>query len=423
MPNPMPTPSAPAPPDSAAAVQRRTLVVLSIAQVIGTIGIGVAPSIGVLLAGQITENEAWAGLARSLSTLGAALVGLPLGSFAARHGRRWALAIGWWLASAGAVLVAVAAQWMLPIPLFAGLLLVGTGSAAGLQSRFAATDLADPRRRGRALGIVVWVGTLGSVLGPNLGIPGQVLGTATGLTLYAGAFLIAAACLALAGLIVFSFLRPDPLLLLNHTPDTRAVSATPPRRRFGRILAAVTEIRANQRAQTATLAILSAQVVMVAIMTMTPVQLNHHGGSIAIIGITISLHVVGMYALAPLVGIGTDSIGSRGIIGIGIGVLLVSLVISTMWPANTAAIMVALTLLGLGWSFVNVAASALFSAAVSDKARASAQGGVDALANLCGALAAFAAGPLLIATSFSVLSVLAMLLLVPLTVRIVLHAV
>ena len=70
-------------------------------------------------------------------------------------------------------------------------------------------------------------------------------------------------------------------------------------------------------------------------------------------------------------------------------------------------------LLGLGWSFMNVAASALFSTVVQDRSRASAQGGADALSNLLGAIVAFAAGPLMVATSFSVLGILAAVIMVP----------
>ncbi|HET8524877.1 MAG TPA: MFS transporter [Thermomicrobiales bacterium] len=207
------------------AVQRRTMTVLIIAQVIGTIGVGVAPTIGVLLAEEVTNSEAWAGLARAASTLGTALFGLWLGTLAARRGRRVALSCGWWLAAAGSVLLVIAAQLGLVIPMFVGLMLIGAGSATGLQSRFAATDLADPRQKARSLALVVWVGTLGSVLGPNLGAPGEVVGSASGLTMFASAFLIASVCLALAGTTVFIWLRPDPLLLLEraaHVPLSTA---------------------------------------------------------------------------------------------------------------------------------------------------------------------------------------------------------
>lgn len=400
-----------------ARVQRRTMIVLVISQIVGTVGVGVAPSIGVLLAGEVTQNEAWAGLARTASTLGAALLGLPLGNLAARRGRRFALATGWWIAAAGAVILVPAAQWDLVVPLFIGLLLIGSGSAVSLQSRFAATDLAEPRHKARSLALIVWVGTIGSVLGPNLGAPGAVIGDATGLTVYASAFLIAGICLALAGLVVFLILRPDPLLLFNEANGDAHGPVV--KRKGGRFAPIFAEIRTNRPARIAVIAILAAQIVMVSIMTMTPVHMVHQGGTVNLVGITISLHILGMYALAPVVGWITDRYGHRFSIWAGIGVFLQSLVFGAVWPDETGWIIASLILLGIGWSFVNVAGSALFASTVSAEVRASSQGGVDALANLCGAVAAFAAGPLLAVSSFATLSILAMVVLVPLILFII----
>lgn len=403
--------------ERAAAVQKRTMVVLVITQIIGTVGVGVAPSIGVLLAGEVTDNEAWAGLARTASTLGAALLGLPLGNLAARLGRRVALSTGWWTAAVGAAILVPSAQGNLVVPLFIGLLLIGAGSAVSLQSRFAATDLAEPRHRARSLALVVWVGTLGSVLGPNLGAPGALIGAVTGLTVFAGAFLIAAVCLALAGTIVFIALRPDPLLL--HMQLSHDSTATKPREKRGSIRRIFAEIRINRPARTALIAILTAQTVMVSIMTMTPVHIVHQGGSVNLVGITISLHVVGMYALAPLVGWVTDRAGHRLSIWAGIAILFASLVMGAVWPNDTGWIIASLILLGIGWSFMNVAGSALFASTVSDEVRASSQGGVDALSNLFGATAALLAGPLLVISSFSALSIIAMFVLIPLMLLVI----
>lgn len=398
---------------AADAVQRRVMAVLIATQVVGTIGVGIAPSIGVLLAEEVTQNEAWAGLARTASTLGAALMGVPLGNLAARFGRRAALSTGWWIAAAGSAVLVVAAQLALVVPLFVGLLLIGTGSAVSLQSRFAATDLAEPSRRGRSLALVVWVGTLGSVLGPNLGVPGEWVGALTGLNVYAGAFLIAAVCLAIAGLIVLLALRPDPLLVLRERSTGRPIRTGVQKGRIARVLA---ELRTNAQARYAFLAIITAQIVMVAIMTMTPVHLAHQGGSITLVGVTISLHVVGMYALAPVVGWIADRGGARLTIAVGIAVFAASLVCGAAKPDETGWVIASLILLGIGWSFVNVSGSALFSAVISDETRASSQGGVDALSNLCGAVAAFCAGPLLMVSSFRTLSLVAIAVLVPLLV-------
>ncbi len=397
----------------AAAVQRRTMWVLVTVQVIGMIGVGAAPSVGILLANEVTENEAIAGLARSSTTLGAALFGLPLGNLAARAGRRTALTLGWFVAAAGAGLLVLAAQFSLVVPLFLGLFGIGAGTAAGLQSRFAATDLAPASAKARSLALVVWVGTLGSVLGPNLGMPGEWLGDQLGLTVFAGAFLIAAVCLAAAGVVVWLLLRPDPLRTLQ------ALAPAPPRPTASggsRLRLAFAEMRRNPPARYALVAILVAQSVMVAMMTMTPVHLTHLGDSVTIIGITISLHVAGMYVLAPVVGWCVGWLGHRGTIGIGVVGLAASCLVGALRPGDTSWVVVSLVLLGVGWSFVNVAASALFSGVVADAHRAQAQGGADALANLCAAVAAFASGPLMAVTSFSVLALVALALLVPFAV-------
>ena len=387
---------------------------LIIAQIIGTVGVGVAPTIGVLVAEEVTSNEAWAGLARTASTLGAAIFGIWLGTVAARRGRRVALATGWLTAASGSALLVFAAQQSLIVPLFVGLLLIGAGSAASLQSRFAATDLAEPQSKARSLALVVWVGTIGSVLGPNLGVPGKIVGSATGLNVFSSSFLIAGVFLALAGVVIFFTLRPDPLLTLEQSTHR---SAARPRTGFtDRLRQAKTEIQTNELAKTAVIAIVTAQIVMVAIMTMTPIHISHQGGSIELVGITISLHVAGMYALAPLVGWITDKAGHRASITVGILVLMASLVMGVFWPEDMNWLVANLILLGVGWSFINVAGSALFSAVVPAETRAASQGGVDAMSNLSGATAAFLAGPLLALTNFSVLSVLGMVFLIPLSI-------
>lgn len=400
-------------------VQRRTLLVLVIMQIVGTVGVGVAPSIGVLLAGEVTQNEAWAGLARTASTLGAALLGLPLGRLAAARGRRVALSTGWFTAAAGGGLLVFAAQAGEIVTLFIGLLLIGAGSAVSLQSRFAATDLSEPRHRGRHLALVVWVGTLGSVIGPNLGVPGEILHGTTGLSVFAGAFLVAAICLGLAGVVAVVFLRPDPLLLARDAAHAASGTgpATPPKagKPQGSLKRMLTEVRVNAEARLALVAVLTAQVVMVAVMTMTPVHMEHQGGTITFVGLTISLHVAGMYALSPLVGWVADRFGPRTGITLGILIFVASLLAGALRPNTTGWIIVSLILLGVGWCFMNVSGSALFTAAVSEETRAASQGGMDSLANLLGAAAAFGAGPLLAVTSFATLAWVALIVLVPIT--------
>lgn len=427
-------PGGPAPAGIAAdPMQRRTLVVLVVAQILGTIGLGVAPSIGILLAGEVTDSEAWAGLARTSSTLGAAVLGVPLGSLAARRGRRIALTTGWWMAAAGAGLLVAAAQWQLVGPLFLGLLMTGAGTAAALQARFTATDLATPGTRARSLSLVVWMGAIGNVLGPNLGVPGEALGAVTGLSTYAAAFLIAAVGSAFAGTVILVLLRPDPLhVLARRQADVlpsedsapadgpalasavgAALPATPRPGTVVRLRRVAGALQGNRRARTALIALLTSQVVMVSLMTMTPVHLEHQGDSLTIIGLTISLHVAGMYGLSPVVGYLVDRLGPRAVVGLGIVLFAMSLGLAIGASGSTVGIVASLILLGLGWSFMNVAGAAMFSTVVEDRSRASAQGGADALSNLFGASAAFVAGPLMAVTSFAALGVAAAVVMIP----------
>lgn len=391
-------------------VQRRTLVVLMVSQIIGTIGVGIAPSIGVLLAGEVTHNEAWAGLARTAATLGTAVIGLPLGMLAARAGRRAALSLGWLIAAVGASVLVVAAQLYSVVPLFVGLLLIGAGTAVALQARFAATDLADPGRQARDLSVVVWCQTIGSSLGPNLGVPGAAVGGWLGINLYAGAFLIAAVCLCAAAATVFALLRPDPLILAGggHRAD---VSRNKHRRG---VLWAL--IRRDVTIRRAVVALLTGQVVMVTLMTMAPVHLHHHGVSVTVVGLSISVHIVCMYVFAPVIGVLVDRTGYRLSATVGMGILMAAAVCAIVWPEDMVWMVVSLGLLGVGWCFLNVAGSALFSRTVGEEYKASAQGAVDALTSLCAAMTAFLAGPILVATSYPTLAWITVVLMVPLAV-------
>ncbi|GAA4872165.1 MFS transporter [Saccharopolyspora cebuensis] len=384
-------------------------------------GIGVIPTVGVLLAGEITDSDVWAGLARAGSTVGAALAGVPLALLAARSGRNRALSTGWAVAAIGAALLVMAAQQDSATALFIGLLLTGAGTAAQFQARFAATDLAGPAHSGRALATVVWVGSIGSMLGPNLGTPGAALAESAGLAPLGGAFVFAAVALAAAAVLTTLLLRPDPLLAARHharsTPtDARGdqgrglgATANP----SGRFRDGFRVLAAHGTARTAFLAVVSAQVVMVAIMTMTPVHLAGHGDGLTVIGLTISLHIVGMYALAPVAGWVTDRAGAPSAILVGLVLFAGSFVAAVAGQSSTALVTTALVLLGLGWSFMSVAGSSWLSASVPDAARPSIQGLADASSHLAAATGAFLAGPLMAAVGFDGLSLVAAATLLP----------
>jgi MFS family permease len=391
------------------AAQRRTVRLLIIAQVLGSFGMGAAPSVGVLLAEEVTHSDTMAGLARTSSTLGAALAGIPLALLAARAGRRVSLSLGWFVAAlGGAVLIAAAVTANTGL-MIGGMLLFGCGTAVILQSRFAATDLVLPEQRGKTLAFVVWSGTLGTVLGPNLGPPGERLSRLLGLPALAGAFVISIVVMVAAGVILLVLLRPDPLLTADryevhdqHGPDR------PPLREVFRILWSI------PHARFALLVVIGAHLSMVSLMTMTPVQMHHYGSSLTIVGITISIHVLGMFALSPLVGYASDRIGSIRVIMIGQLIFIASTVTAIISGGNAGWTMISLFLLGFGWSCGTVPGSILLTESVPAEIRPSSQGLVDTSMNAFAALAALISGPIFILVGFGGLSIMAVLVAVPL---------
>ncbi|QDC26824.1 MFS transporter [Georgenia yuyongxinii] len=392
--------------------RRRTTTTLLAAQVLGSLGIGAAPSVGVLLAESVAGSETWAGIARAATTVGAALLALPLASLAARHGRARSLALGWSLAAAGAGLLVLAAVTVSVPLLVLGMLGMGGGAATQLRARFAATDLAEPDRRARSLALVVWVGTLGAVAGPNLGVPGAPVEAWAGLPPLAGAFAIGGVLLAVTAVVVRVGLRPDPLLLAQRHVAAAAVG---PRLAPGRagLSEALGLVRASPPARLALLSLVLAHVSMVSVMTMTPVHLSHQGGTITFIGLTISLHVLGMFAFAPVVGAAADRYGQVPVIIAGQGVLAAAAVVGATGAGSPTVVAVALTLLGLGWSVVTVPASALLSESVPAPARPLVQGLGDTAMNAAAALGAIASGPLMALLGFPMLAALAGLVVVP----------
>ncbi|MCW4384874.1 MFS transporter [Salinibacterium sp. SYSU T00001] len=382
-------------------LQSRIVWVLVAAQVVGGLGIGATVSVGALLAAEVSGADAWSGMASTMSTLGAAVLALPLARYARARGRRVALATGSALAAASAVLLIVAAA----LPSFPLLLLAfalaGAGTATNLQARFAASDLASPRHRGRDLSLVVWSTTIGSVLGPNLIEPGEAVGRMLGLPALTGPFLFALAAQIVTVLVYAVLLRPDPLL----TARAALGATTGERPRLG-----FATLRATPLARFAVGAVALSHATMVAIMAMTPVHLHGHGASLAVVGLTISLHIAGMFSLSPVFGWLSDRVGRLPVLLGGQGLLLASLVLAWLASESHAAVTVSLVLLGFGWSASTIAGSALLVDSVPVTDRPGVQGVSDLLMNIAGAAGGALSGPVLTMLGYSGLGATTMVL-------------
>jgi predicted MFS family arabinose efflux permease len=249
--------------------------------------------------------------------------------------------------------------------------------------------------------MVVWATTIGVVIGPNLISVGDAVGVRIGLPTLAGAFVIAATFYAL-GVVFFAIaLRPDPLLEARAQRIRDGVEVVSTNRSMR---AAFRILRTTPLAAAAVTALALSLGVMVGIMSMTPVHLSMMNVVLPLIGLTVSLHTAGMYALSPLFGWLADRWGRIAVIVFGQLVLLAALVINALAPGEMTAVVVSMVLLGVGWSASTVAASALLTESVTPEDRATVQGLSDTLMSLTGAAAGAAAGLTLAAIGYGPLN-------------------
>lgn len=394
-------------PEAVAGLQRRTVTVLAAGQVLGGIAFGATVSLGALLAADLSGQDSLSGLATASVTLGAALCAIPLARLAGRRGRRVALTLGNLLALVGiATVITAAAVRSFPL-LLVGVILIGAGNAGNLQSRFAATDLAASGRRGRDLGTVVWATTVGGVIGPLMLTPGEALGQAIGMPPLTGSYAFSLVAQVAAFVLYLTALRPDPLL----TAQRFARSGEAAREH-------IVETDRPLAARYAIFAVAGSHVVMASVMAMTPVHLAHLDPAhvTTIVGVTIALHVFGMYGLSPVFGILADRWGRMPTILLGQGILAASLVTAAVAPRSQVAVLVALFLLGLGWSAATVSGAALLTESTLTAMRPRRQGGSDTIMTLSAAVGSVLAGVVLGWIGYGGLALVALVIVVVVTV-------
>ncbi len=361
------------------ATQEKTVKVLATAQVLNGVGVAGTVAAGSLLVASITDSETLAGLAQTSSVLGAAALALPLARLTAKGGRRLALSVGFLSGVVGSIFAILGGQQENILFMLMGTFLVGAASAAGYQARFAAVDLATSETRAKQLSFVVWGSTVGAVAGPNLMEPAGNLAETFNLPRLVGPYIISAITLTLAIIVIQLFLRPDPFLTAQKQLgiNTKPKAATK---------TALKHIKANPKAAFAITSIAIGHIAMVSVMVMTPVHMAHVDVTLTIIGLVISIHVLGMYAFSPIVGSLSDRLGRIKVIQIGVVILLLSTLISGFAAADDAVMLgVGLFLLGLGWSCTLIAGSALLTESVDPEMKTSSQGASDLVMNLSGA--------------------------------------
>jgi len=364
---------------------KRSLSVVVVSQVFGGAGLAAGVTVGALLAQDMLGGEGAAGLPAALFTLGSALAAFTVGRVSQRSGRRWGLAGGFGVGALGAAGIVLAAVLDNPILFFTALFVYGSGTATNLQARYAGTDLAPPQSRGTAVSIAMVSTTLGAVAGPNsVDALGEVAET-LGIPALAGPFLLAAVAYGIAGVILFVFLRPDPLITARQIAHDRHQAATSAAERAE--VESLEPLVGSPRgvAVGATIMVLT-QIAMVAIMTMTPVHMRHHHHSLGEVGFVIGMHIGAMFLPSLITGRLVDRVGRVPMAVASAVILLAAGLVAALAPGDSMTLLtIALVLLGLGWNFGLICGTALIVDATALETRAKTQGAVDVLIAIAGA--------------------------------------
>jgi MFS family permease len=398
------------------ALQRRTVGVLVGSQALGGLGNTVGIAVAAVLAADVSGSESLAGLVQTMQVLGAALASYLLSRLMGARGRRPGLVVGYLVGSAGAAIcVAGGALDSYPL-LLLGATLLGANSATNYQARYAAADLATPLRRARSLSLVLWATTFGAVLGPNLVGPAGDLAAALGLPPLTGPFLVSVVVVLVAAGVIAVFLRPDPLLVAKELAAP-SVASQHPSASAQRRGSSWTRVRGLAREHpgiaAGIIAMSAAHAVMVAVMMMTPLHMHGGGADLEVIGFVISVHVLGMFFFSPVIGMLADRFGRTSTLLCGAAVLWAALWLCAIAPMGASVrIGVGLFLLGLGWSFCTVSASALLTDATPVEARTDVQGVADMLMNVSAATAGALAGVVVDVLGFAALNAFAGMLVV-----------
>lgn len=395
-----------------AALRRRAVATIVAGVALGSTGHITAVTIAAIVADDIAGTSALSGAPGAAVVLGAALGASVLSALMVRRGRRPGITAGYAIGVLGALIATVAVVGRSVPLLLVGTLLVGFGNASNQLSRYVAADLTPNANRASAIGLVVWASTVGAVIGPNLVAPSGVVAEWLGLPRLAGPYLAPILFVGLAGLLSWVLLRPDP----SEIAEADSLISSAPGGS-----AAIGELLARPSIAIALLALVAGQVVMVLIMTMTPVHMAAHGHNVETIGFVISGHTFGMFALAPISGRLTDRFGSLPVIIAGLLTLAVASVMSAIAPPDGGIVLfVALFLLGYGWNLGFVAGSALLARGIDGPDRTRLQGAVESVIWSSAAAASLGSGIVLAAASFAALGLVAAgLVVVPLWIVVV----
>ncbi len=346
---------------------------------------------------EITGSAVAAGVPSALAALATAFGAVGVANLGIRWTRPRALALGFAAAVIGCGLAFASILYGSLVWLFAGSLAIGLGNGALQQTRFAAADTVPDDRRAWALGLAVWGSTVGAVFGPNLVGVGEALAEPVG----------ADPLVVSLGIIGSLFAVSVGLALVAGRWSERTIREPTGERPVGWVGGQVMAVVRDPRLRAALAAMLGGQVAMALIMTMTPLHIHAAGGGLVFVGLVISAHTLGMFALAPLSARLVSLFGATPVALAGMAVLAVAAVLAAIAPPHDGPLLaLALFLLGYGWNLCFVAGSSMLVEGAPSTAQTRRQGASDFLVFFAGATASITSGALLAVVGFAAMSLL-----------------
>ena len=343
---------------------------------------------GGIVGTHITPVPALATLPLSMSILGLALSSIPAAAMMRRIGRKRGFIGSALVATCAALLAATSIANESFVGLCVSGFLLGSNMAFVHQYRFAATEYVAEIDAGKAVSTVMLGTLVAAWLGPELGDQLRLLG---GWAEFSGSFV---------GLSVLCLLAAIVLLALGPPSQRATVEQAPPR--------PLRVIAAQPRFIVALLAGLSSYVVMSFIMTATPISMHVVDGmSVAETKRVISTHLLAMYLPSLASGWLIRVLGIRLMMYLGVALMGVCVLISSVVGHHFVHYLTGLALLGVGWNFLFVAGTTLLTTTYRPAERFSAQGLNDFTVFGSQAIASLAAGPAITLLGWEQLNLLA----------------
>ncbi|HWX48433.1 MAG TPA: MFS transporter [Roseomonas sp.] len=318
--------------------ERGNVLRLAVVQALAGANSTVVYATGAIVGNMLAPDKALATLPISIFVVGMAACTLPAGTIAQHHGRRAAFLTGTGCGVLVGLLSALAmvlgSFWLFCLATFFG----GAYAAVVLSFRFAAADCAPPERRPRALSAVMAGGVFAGVIGPQLVTYTMDLWMPH---VFAATFLAQAGVAAVSALILLGVRLPMPAAARGAAR--------------GRPLGVIVR---QPRLITAVICGVVSYLLMNFLMTAAPLAMHLCGLSQESSNLGLQWHVIAMYGPSFFTGRLITRFGAPKVVMTGLALIAASAMVG-LTGVDVAHFWLTLILLGLGWNFGFVGASAL----------------------------------------------------------------